>query len=113
MDKTTAILISALAALTAIVAFATKIVEYKSIRAKQKSDAQTPAPVTTISTTSQRKFSPGRALFTLVFRLYCMVYVFYKALAAGYDKPATVGDVAVIGMCIAFIIVTDRTYHDT
>ncbi len=112
MDKFTAILISMLAVLAAIVTFATKIVEYRSIRAKQKTDETTPSPVKISSPTSQRSFSPARETFIFLIRMYCFIFVFYKMFSSLSDKPATVGDVAVIGMAIAYIIVTDRTFHD-
>jgi len=105
------LLISALAALTAIVALATKIVEYKSTRVKQKSDQAAPMPEVTISAASHRSSSFVWFIFYAVVRWICFIFIVQKIVSAGRDKPATLGDVAFIGLCVACMILFDWKWN--
>ena len=104
MEKTT-LLISSLLALTAIVKLAQSIIEYKSARGKQPSDAKMPIPVTTTSQNSQRTSSFRWRFFNSVMRYSCLAFIIYSAASViGRDRPATAGDIAIIGGAIGLMI---------
>ena len=102
-------LITLLVAFTAIVKLAQTIVEYKSAKAKQTSDAKTPAPVASISQKSQITIFSLWRYFNLVMRYLCFGFIFFKGLGIDSKKPATVEDVALIGLFLGLMILYDDT----